>query len=147
MKVVIQIVNSASVKVEGQLINKIDKGYLLFVGIDKLDDELIVKKMAKKIIEMRINKDINGKTNLSILDVNGEILSISQFTLCAILDSRRPSFSNAARADVANKLYEIFNEELTKYNVNVKKGVFGADMKVNLENDGPFTIVVTDKDL
>ena len=147
MKVVIQIVNSASVKVEGQLINKIDKGYLLFVGIDKSDDELIVKKMAKKIIEMRINKDLKGKTNLSILDVNGEILSISQFTLCAILDSRRPSFSNAARADVANKLYEIFNEELTKYNVNVKKGVFGADMKVNLENDGPFTIVVTDKDL
>ncbi|MCI5746137.1 MAG: D-aminoacyl-tRNA deacylase [Erysipelotrichaceae bacterium] len=147
MKVVIQIVNSASVKVEGQLINKIDKGYLLFVGIDKLDDELIVKKMAKKIIEMRINKDINGKTNLSILDVNGEILSISQFTLCAIIDSRRPSFSNAARADVANKLYELFNEELTKYNVIVKKGVFGADMKVYLENDGPFTIVVTDKDL
>ena len=103
MKVVIQVVDHASVSVNNNLINNIGKGYLLLVGIDKGDDETIVSKMAQKIINMRINPDENGKTNLSILDINGEILSISQFTLCAEVDKRRPSFSSAAKPDVAKQ--------------------------------------------
>ena len=147
MKVVIQVCKEASVKVDGLLHNQINSGYLLLVGIDKNDNEDIVKKMAEKIYYMRINKDENGKTNLSLSQVGGEILSISQFTLCAILDSRRPSFTFAAPADVAKSLYEKFNQYLSDFGLIVKDGVFGADMEVSLINDGPFTIVVTEKDL
>lgn len=147
MKVVIQVVDNASVSVDNKLVNKIDKGYLLLVGIDKNDNDAIVSKMAQKIINMRINPDENGKTNLSILDINGEILSISQFTLCAEVDKRRPSFSSAARPEVAKPLFEQFNNVLRNNQVNVKEGVFGAEMEVSLLNHGPFTIVLTEKDL
>ena len=147
MKVVIQVVDYASVSVNNQLINKIDKGYLLLVGIEPGDDEKIIEKMANKIINLRINPDENGKTNLSILNVGGEILSISQFTLCATLDSRRPSFSYAASADVAKQLYHKFNEQLQSHGIIVKEGIFGEEMDVELLNKGPFTIVVTEKDL
>ena len=147
MKVVIQVVDNASVSVDNKLVNKIDKGYLLLVGIDKNDNDVIVSKMAQKIINMRINPDENGKTNLSILDINGEILSISQFTLCAEVDKRRPSFSSAARPEVAKPLFEQFNNVLRNNQVNVKEGVFGAEMEVSLLNHGPFTIVLTEKDL
>ena len=146
MKVVIQVCKNASVKVNGEIHNQINNGYVLLVGIDKNDNEEIIKKMAEKIYYLRINKDENDKTNLSISQVNGEILSISQFTLCAVLDSRRPSFSFAAPASEAKDLYEKFNKHLSKYGLVVKDGVFGADMEVSLVNDGPFTIVVTEKD-
>lgn len=147
MKVVIQVVDYASVSVNNQLINKIDKGYLLLVGIEPGDDEKIIEKMANKIINLRINPDENGKTNLSILNVGGEILSISQFTLCATLDSRRPSFSSAAKPDVAKPLFDKFNEILKSFEITVKDGVFGEEMEVSLLNHGPFTIIITNNDL
>lgn len=147
MKVVIQVVDHASVSVDNKLINKIEKGYLLLVGIEPNDNETIIKKMADKIVNLRINPDENGKTNLSILNIGGEILSISQFTLCATLDSRRPSFSSAAKPDVAKPLFDKFNELLKLHNINVKDGVFGAEMEVSLLNHGPFTIIITTEDL
>lgn len=147
MKVVIQVVDHASVSVNNQLINKIDKGYLLLVGIEPGDDEKIIEKMANKIINLRINPDENGKTNLSISNVGGEILSISQFTLCATLDSRRPSFSSAAKPDVAKPLFDKFNEILKSFEITVKDGVFGEEMEVSLLNHGPFTIIITNNDL
>lgn len=142
MKVVVQVVKEAAVKVEKRIINQIARGYLLLVGIEKEDAEETISKMAKKIITMRINADQNNKTNLSILDVQGEILSISQFTLCARLDGRRPSFSNAEEPIRAQKLYHHFNECLKEANISVKEGIFGAEMEVMLINDGPFTIVL-----
>ena len=147
MKVVIQVCSNASVSVNNELINKINEWYLLLVRIDKNDNEDIIKKMANKIVNLRINKDENDKTNLSILTTGGEILSISQFTLCAMLDSRRPSFSFAASADIAKDLYHKFNKQLENYGIIVKEGVFGAEMDVELLNKGPFTIVITEKDL
>lgn len=147
MKVVIQVVDHASVSVNEQLINKINKGYLLLVGIDQEDNETIVSKIAEKIVNMRINPDENGKTNLSIKDINGEILSISQFTLCADVTKRRPSFSTAAKPDVAKPLFEIFNNILRNHEIIVKEGVFGEEMEVSLLNHGPFTIVLTEKNV
>ena len=147
MKVVIQVVDHASVSVNNQLINQIGKGYLLLVGIEPDDNDKIIEKMANKIINLRINPDENGKTNLSILNVGGEILSISQFTLCATLDSRRPSFSSAAKPDIAKPLFDKFNEILKSYEITVKDGVFGEEMEVSLLNHGPFTIIITNNDL
>lgn len=147
MKVVIQVVDNASVSVNGELISNIDNGYLLLVGIDQFDDEEIVSKIAQKIVNMRINPDENGKTNLSIFDVKGEILSISQFTLCAQVDKRRPSFSHAAKPEIAKPLFEKFNQVLKDNGLNVKQGVFGEEMIVKLTNHGPFTIVLTEKDV
>ena len=141
MRVVLQVVNSASVTIDGNLHSKIDKGFLLLVGIGKDDTQENVIKMANKISKLRVFKDENDKTNLDIYKVNGKILSISQFTLYAnTKDSNRPDFLNAAPRDKAIELYESFNTELEKAGIIVEKGVFGADMKVNLENDGPFTI-------
>ena len=147
MKVVIQVVDHASVSVNNQLINQIGKGYLLLVGIEPEDNDKIIEKMANKVINLRINPDENGKTNLSILNVGGEILSISQFTLCATLDSRRPSFSSAAKPDIAKPLFDKFNEILKSYEITVKDGVFGEEMEVSLLNHGPFTIIITNNDL
>lgn len=147
MKVVIQVVDHACVSVNNQLINQIGKGYLLLVGIEPEDNEKIIEKMANKVINLRINPDENGKTNLSILNVGGEILSISQFTLCATLDSRRPSFSSAAKPDIAKPLFDKFNEILKSYEITVKDGVFGEEMEVSLLNHGPFTIIITNNDL
>jgi len=145
MKVVIQVVDHAKVVVDNKLINEIGKGYLLLVGIEVGDNEDTVIKAANKVAYMRINKDEFDKTNLSILDIKGEILSISQFTLCASLDSRRPGFTNAARPEISKPLYELFNEELRKYDIVVKDGIFGAEMEVSLLNHGPFTIVYDSK--
>ena len=147
MKVVIQVVDHASVSVNNQLINKIEKGYLLLVGIDQQDNEAIVNKFAEKIVNMRINPDENGKTNLSIKDINGEILSISQFTLCADVSKRRPSFSTAAKPDVAKPLFEKFNSILKTHDIVVKEGVFGEEMEVSLLNHGPFTIFLTNENV
>lgn len=143
MKVVLQVVNNASVTIDNKIYNSINKGYLLLVGIGKEDDEIKVKEMAKKISKLRVFKDDNGKTNLDIKTVNGEILSISQFTLYASTSGgNRPDFLQAAGKEKAINLYELFNRELEKYELLVKSGVFGADMKVHLENDGPFTLIL-----
>ena len=142
MKVLIQVVKKAKVRVNEEIVSSIGTGYLLFVGIEKNDTEEILQKMASKIAHLRINQDENGKTNLSILDKRYEILSISQFTLCAMLDGRRPSFSNAMNAQMAKDFYLKFNQMLKNLNMIVKEGVFQAEMEVELINDGPFTIYI-----
>lgn len=140
MKILIQVVKEASVLVDNVLISTINKGYLLFVGIESSDSLAIVEKMANKLMTLRINQDENGKTNLSIKDINGEILSVSQFTLCAKIDGRRPSFSNAMNPADAQKYYLHFNEILRSNNLIVKEGKFKEHMEVKIINDGPFTI-------
>ena len=147
MRVVVQRCKNASVKVNDKIIGKIDKGYLLFVGFTNGDNENVIKKMAKKIVNLRIFEDKNNKMNLSLKEVNASILSVSQFTLYAKLNSRRPSFTDALNYNDAKKLYEYFNLELEKQDVKVENGIFGADMKVNLLNDGPVTIIIDSEDI
>lgn len=142
MKVVIQRVKNASVSVDNKLINEIGNGFMLLVSFTDGDTLENVTKMAKKIANIRIFDDENGVMNKSILDVNGTILSISQFTLYAdTKKGNRPSYINALRGDEAIKLYEAFNKEMNSY-VKTLPGVFGADMQVSLINDGPVTILL-----
>lgn len=146
MKVVIQRSKQASVSVDGKLISSIPKGYVLLVGITHNDTIEDVKYVAKKVAEMRLFEDEEGKMNRSILESGGEILSVSQFTLYADTKrGRRPSFIEAARPEVAKPLWENFNEELQKFGLTVKTGIFGATMEVSLINDGPVTIIVESK--
>ena len=148
MKFVIQRVTSASVDVDGVTVGKIGKGFLVLIGIGKEDNEEIADKMVKKLIGMRIFEDENGKTNLSLNDVNGELLLISQFTLYAdCKKGNRPSFINAGLPDEANRLYEYIISKCKDEIKVVEKGVFGADMKVSLLNDGPFTIILDSKEI
>lgn len=143
MKFVIQRVNYANVKVNGEIVGKIGKGFLVLVGISDTDTKEIADKYIKKLINLRIFEDENGKTNLSLKDVNGELLLISQFTLYAnCKKGNRPSFIGAGKPDIANELYEYIIAECKKQVPVVEKGIFGADMKVSLENDGPFTIIL-----
>ena len=148
MKFVIQRVNHASVKVDGNVVGKIDKGYMVLIGISENDTKEIADKMIKKMIGLRIFEDENGKTNISLKDVSGELLLISQFTLYAdCKKGNRPSFINAGKPDMANEMYEYIIEQWKKEISVVEKGIFGADMKVSLENDGPFTIVLDSKEI
>ena len=143
MRAFIQRVTSASVKVDGKIVGKIGKGFLVFLGIYEEDTEEKIEKLTKKIITLRIFNDENDKMNLSIKDVKGEILLISQFTLCA--DTRkgnRPSFVSAKNPKDANMIYEKTIENIKNENIVVEKGIFGADMKVELLNDGPVTILL-----
>ncbi len=148
MKFVIQRVNHASVKVDGNVVGKINKGYMVLIGISENDTKEIADKMIKKMIGLRIFEDENGKTNISLKDVSGELLLISQFTLYAdCKKGNRPSFINAGKPDMANEMYEYIIEQCKKEISVVEKGIFGADMKVSLENDGPFTIVLDSKEI
>lgn len=148
MKFVIQRVTSASVSVDEKIVGKIGKGFLVLIGIGKEDNKEIADKMIKKLIGMRIFEDENGKTNLSLNDVSGELLLISQFTLYAdCKKGNRPSFINAGSPDEANSIYEYIISECKKEINVVEKGVFGADMKVSLLNDGPFTIILDSRDI
>lgn len=149
MKTVIQRVIGSSVSVDGKVVSEIGKGYMILLGVEQGDTRADADKLVKKIPVLRIFEDENGKMNLSCLDVDGEILVISQFTLSADCShGRRPSFINAAPPDEANRLYEYFVEELKKSGVkNVLTGEFGADMKVSLINDGPVTIILESKEL
>lgn len=148
MKFVIQRVNHASVKVDGNVVGKIDKGYMVLIGISENDTKEIADKMIKKMIGLIIFEDENGKTNISLKDVSGELLLISQFTLYAdCKKGNRPSFINAGKPDMANEMYEYIIEQCKKEISVVEKGIFGADMKVSLENDGPFTIVLDSKEI
>ena len=143
MRALIQRVTSASVKVDGKIVGKIGKGFLVFLGIYEEDTEEKIEKLTKKIVNLRIFNDENDKMNLSIKDVKGEILLISQFTLCA--DTRkgnRPSFVSAKNPKDANKIYEKIIESIKNENIVVEKGIFGADMKVEILNDGPVTILL-----
>ena len=145
MRVVIQCVKSSNVIIDNKINGQIDKGYTILVGFTHDDTKEIIDKMITKIINLRVFTDENDKLNLSINDVNGSILSISQFTLYAdTKKSRRPSFSNALEYNKASEYYDYFNEELAKH-VHVEKGIFGADMTVNIENDGPCTIIIDSK--
>ena len=142
MRVVVQRVLNASCTIDGKLYSEIEKGYLLLVGFTHSDSIKEVKYLAKKIANLRVFEDENGKMNLSLKTVNGKILSISQFTLYAdTKDGNRPAFINAMKPQEASKLYDMFNEELRGYDIEVLTGVFGADMKINLINDGPVTII------
>ena len=148
MKFVIQRVFEASVKVEGNIIGEIKKGFMVLIGVGQNDTVEIADKMVKKLVGLRIFEDENGKTNLSLNDVSGELLLISQFTLYAdCKKGNRPSFINAGSPDEANSIYEYIISECKKEIAVVEKGVFGADMKVSLLNDGPFTIILDSRDI
>lgn len=143
MKAVIQRVTEAELKVDGELISKIGKGYVIFLGIGKGDSEEQADYLIKKIPPLRIFEDENGKINKSIKDVQGEILLVSQFTLYANAShGNRPDFLQAETPDKANELYLYVTEGLKAAGVTVKTGVFGADMKIKQVNDGPFTILL-----
>lgn len=143
MKVLIQRVLSSSVIVEDKIVGKIDKGLLIFVGFTEGDSEKEINYMVDKVINLRIFDDENGVMNKSLLDVKGSILSISQFTLYADASKgRRPSYIKALGGDSASVLYNKFNQKLKDTNIPIEEGIFGADMKVNLINDGPITIML-----
>lgn len=143
MKLVIQRVNHAEVRVAGEIVGQINKGLLVFVGVGREDNRAVADKYLKKLLGLRIFEDEAGKTNLSLADVNGELLFVSQFTLYAnCRKGNRPSFIEAGHPDDANALYEFMIQEAKKTVPVVQHGVFGADMKVSLENDGPFTIIL-----
>ena len=148
MKVVLTTVLSASVTISGKCVGKIGKGYCLLVGFTDGDDRDTVEKMVNKILALRVFADENQKINLSLQDVNGEILSVSQFTLYGdVRHGRRPSFTNALTPHSAEPLYEYFNELLDKNYGKLSTGVFGADMLVESVNEGPFTLVLDSKEL
>lgn len=148
MRFLIQRVNKASVNVEGEITGSIEKGFLVFIGIGQEDTKAEADRLVKKMIGLRIFADENGKTNLSIKDVGGELLLVSQFTLYAdCKKGNRPSFVKAAGPDMAEELYRYIIEKCRADIPVVEKGVFGADMKVTLENDGPFTVMLDSGEL
>lgn len=143
MKIVLQRVNHASVTVGGDVIGRIGKGYLLLLGFGQEDREADLSRYVDKIVKLRLFPDENGKTNLSIKDVGGALLIVSQFTLCAdCRKGNRPSFTNAADPSLASGLYEKFIALCREQIDVVEHGSFGANMKVSLENDGPFTVLL-----
>ena len=143
MRLLIQRVSKASVRVEGECVGKINKGFLVFLGITHGDTKDNVDYLVNKLYNLRVFEDENEKMNLSIKDINGDILIVSQFTLYADTShGNRPSFINAAKPDEANELYEYFIEKAKQTGLKIEAGIFGADMKVELLNDGPVTILL-----
>ena len=148
MRAVVQRVAHASVAVDGTVLGKIGKGFMVLLGVSDEDTEQVADRMADKICKLRIFEDENGKTNLSLADVGGELLVISQFTLYAdCRKGNRPSFTKAGAPDRANELYEYFMKRCKQYVDVVERGQFGADMKVELQNDGPFTLMLDSSEL
>lgn len=149
MKAVIQRVSRASVTIDGEIVGSVNQGFMILLGVEQGDTKAETDKLIKKIPVLRIFEDENGKMNLSCLDISGEMLVVSQFTLCADCShGRRPSFIGSAPPDIANELYEYFVDQLKNSGVKkVETGRFGADMKVDLLNDGPVTIILDSKDL
>ena len=143
MRLVVQRVKNASVEVDKKTVGKIDKGYLVLLGVTHTDTKEIADYLVKKLCNLRIFEDENGKMNLNIKQVDGSMLIVSQFTLYGdCTDGNRPSFTNAAKPDFANELYEYFCDKCSENNIHIEKGIFGADMKVSLLNDGPVTIIL-----
>lgn len=148
MKLVIQRVKESQVTVNQEVVGKIQKGYMVLVGITNGDNKEIINKMIDKLIHLRVFEDENEKMNLSLLDVKGSILSISQFTLYAdCKKGRRPSFLEAAKPDISKPLYDYFNVQLKERGIHVETGIFGAMMDVQLINDGPVTIILDSEKL
>lgn len=148
MRVLLQVVQKASVRIDDALISKINRGFLLFVGFNSGDNEEVVNKVIDKVTSLRVFMDENGKTNLGLQDVGGEILCVSQFTLYAdVKKGRRPSFTQAARGEISKPLYEQTCEYIKSLGFICKEGIFGADMKIELINDGPTTIIIDSEDL
>ncbi len=148
MRLVVQRVSESSVSVGDKVVGKIGNGFMVLVGITNDDNEMIVDKMIDKLINLRIFEDENEKLNLSLLDVGGSILSISQFTLYAnCRKGRRPSFLDAAKPDVSKPLYDYFNQKLKDSGIKVETGIFGAMMDVSLVNSGPITIILDSKEI
>lgn len=149
MRAVIQRVANASVEVEGKVSSSIGQGFLVLLGVETTDNHKDALALARKISGLRVFTDDNDKMNLSLSDIDGEILVVSNFTLCAdCRKGRRPNFERAARGEVANSLYELFCSALLDCGVkNVGKGIFGADMKVSLLNDGPVTLIIDSSEL
>jgi D-tyrosyl-tRNA(Tyr) deacylase len=146
VRAVIQRVNFSSVEVEGKIVGKINKGINVLLGVEDGDSIQDVKYMAEKIVNLRIFEDADEKMNLSLLDVSGEMLCISQFTLLGdCRKGRRPSFVSAAKPDEANELYKQFCEAVKEMGIHVETGIFQADMKVDIQNDGPVTVLVDSK--
>ena len=147
MKLLVQRVSSAKVDVDSKTVGKINNGFLVLIGVTHTDTREIADYLVKKLCNLRVFKDENSKMNLSIKDVDGELLIVSQFTLHADCHhGNRPSFVNSAKPDMANELYEYFVEKCRKEVKNVETGIFGADMKVSLLNDGPVTIMLEKED-
>ncbi len=143
MKIVIQRVKNASVEVEEKIVGKIGKGFLILLGITHNDTKQQADYLVKKICNLRVFSDENNKMNLKLKDIKGELLIVSQFTLYAdCTGGNRPSFTKAAKQEQANELYEYFCKECAKNEIPVQKGIFGANMKVSLINDGPVTIIL-----
>ena len=143
MKLVIQRVKTARVDVEGKTVGSIEKGFLVLIGVTHTDTKEVADYLVKKLCNLRVFEDENGKMNLSLKDVEGKLLIVSQFTLYAdCTGGNRPSFINAAKPELANELYEYFCTKCEENGIEVQKGIFGADMKVNLLNDGPVTIII-----
>ena len=143
MRAVIQRVTEAAVRIDGEVVGRIGQGFLVLIGVEEGDGEADFKYMATKVPNLRIFEDENGKMNLSLLDVQGQILAVSQFTLLGdARSSRRPSFIQAARPETANPMYERLVEAWRTQGIHVETGRFGADMKVSLVNDGPVTIMM-----
>lgn len=143
MKLVIQRVSEASCKVDGKIVGQIKEGFMVLFGVTHTDTKEDADYLAKKLLNLRVFRDENDKMNLALKDINGELLIISQFTLYADCShGNRPSFIEAAKPEQANELYEYFCDKCTQGGFNVEKGVFGADMKVSLLNNGPVTIII-----
>ena len=147
MKFVIQRVQYASVTVDNNVIGKINNGFMVLIGVENADTKEIADKMVSKLVNMRIFQDENDKMNLSLLDIQGEVLLISQFTLYGdARKGRRPNFMNALGGEEAKKFYDKFIEMMKETGLKVQTGIFGADMKVELLNDGPVTIIIDSED-
>lgn len=143
MRLLVQRVLNSNVKVDGKVVGEINKGYMVLLGVTHDDDKDKADYLVNKLLNLRVFEDENGKMNLNIKQVGGELLVISQFTLYAnTKDGNRPSFTDAAKPDKANELYEYFVENCKKENIKTETGIFGADMKVSLTNDGPVTIML-----
>ena len=148
MKIITQNALNAKLIIDNEVKGEIKKGLLLLVSFTFGDNEEIIDKMVHKLLSLRIFPDENGKTNLALEDIDGELMSISQFTLYAsVKDGRRPSFTNCLTPEEAKRLYLYFNSKLHESNLHIVEGVFGADMKLNFTNDGPFTLILDSKEI
>ena len=146
MKIVLQRVSESNVKVDNEIVGKIEKGLTLLIGVDEADEKEDADWLVKKVLDVRVFSDEDGKMNHSVKEINGEILCISQFTLISdYKKGNRPSYIKAAKPDKAIPLFEYFKDELKKSGLKIESGIFGADMKVSLINDGPVTLVFDSK--